>query len=256
MSNTKIDAHQGHWLLAKMGKKVLRPGGKMLTQMMMEHLDISSRDTVIEFAPGMGFTASLAISKNPKKYIGIELNDEAAAKLQSWIQDDNKIILNRNALDSGLPAGCADKVYAEAMLSMQADQRKAKIIKEANRLLKKGGLYAIHELGLVGVDTDSKRTIQRELAKTLNVNARPLTEIEWKDILENQGFRVVKVFQSPMHLLERRRIIEDEGLLSAIKIGFNILTHPKERKKILEMRKLFRRYEKNLCAFSFIMEKT
>lgn len=255
MTNTKIDSHQGHWLLAKMGKRVLRPGGKFLTHKMMEGLNILPSDTVVEFAPGMGYTASLTLAKNPKKYVGVELNDEAAQLLQKHINGDNRIILNRNALESGLPAECAHKVYGEAMLTMQADQRKSKIIQEANRLLKVGGLYAIHELGLVDVNEESKRKIQMELAKTLNVNARPLTESEWKTLFENEGFKVVEIFRSPMHLLERKRIIEDEGIFRTLKIAFNILTHPNEREKIVKMRRLFRKYEKNLCAFSFIMEK-
>lgn len=255
MANTKIDIHQGHWLLAKMGKRVLRPGGKFLTHKMIEALNISPTDTVVEFAPGMGYTASLVLAKNPKKYVGIELNDEVAQKLQKNINGHSRVILNRNALDSGLPSECANKVYGEAMLTMQADQRKSKIIKEANRLLKTGGRYAIHELGLLDVDENSKRNIQMELAKTLNVNARPLTETEWKNRVESEGFKVLEVFRNPMHLLERKRIIEDEGFFRALKIAFNILTHPNERKKILQMRRLFRKYEKNLCAFSFIMEK-
>jgi hypothetical protein len=31
---------QGHWLLAKMGKTVLRPGGLELTGKMLDHLNI------------------------------------------------------------------------------------------------------------------------------------------------------------------------------------------------------------------------
>ncbi len=41
----------GHWLLAKMGKRVLRPGGLELTRVMLERLDIQAHDAVVEFAP-------------------------------------------------------------------------------------------------------------------------------------------------------------------------------------------------------------
>ena len=44
MGNTTIDSKQGHWMLAKMGKKVLRPGGKELTQKLIENLKINSND--------------------------------------------------------------------------------------------------------------------------------------------------------------------------------------------------------------------
>ena len=126
MANKIIDPQQGHWALAKMGKRVLRPGGKELTEKMIKGLDISSNDTVVEFAPGMGYTAALTLAKNPKKYVGVELNEEAAAKLQKSIHGESRTILNKNALDSGLPDASADKVYGEAMLTMQADSRKSK----------------------------------------------------------------------------------------------------------------------------------
>ena len=51
MSNKIIDTAQGHWLLAKMGKKVLRPGGKDLTLKLIKALSINSGDRVVEFAP-------------------------------------------------------------------------------------------------------------------------------------------------------------------------------------------------------------
>ena len=43
----------GHWLLAKMGKRVLRPGGLRLTHQLLAALDIQSTDRVIEFAPDL-----------------------------------------------------------------------------------------------------------------------------------------------------------------------------------------------------------
>ena len=43
---------QGHWILARMGKRVLRPGGKELTLKLMELLNISYVDEIVEFAPG------------------------------------------------------------------------------------------------------------------------------------------------------------------------------------------------------------
>lgn len=57
MSNKIIDVDQGHWLLSKMGKKVLRPGGKQLTIKLIKALNITHEDNVIEFAPGIGLTA-------------------------------------------------------------------------------------------------------------------------------------------------------------------------------------------------------
>lgn len=257
-SQTSIKTEQGHWILAKMGKRVLRPGGKELTKKLVDRLGVSSQDHLVEFAPGMGFTASMLLNKKPHSYAGIELNKEAADRLTTKLNGNSSAtIINTTAAQTGLDSESADKVIGEAMLTMQPDQRKSEIIGEAYRILKKGGLYGIHELGLRPSDMDPelKSKIQRELAKTIRVNARPLTQTEWCELLEKEGFKIVEVYESPMHLLEPARIINDEGFFRALKVGYNILTHPAAKKRIMNMRKLFRQYENEMTAYAIIAEK-
>lgn len=258
MSNKAINTEQGHWILAKMGKRVLRPGGRELTEKIIAGLQIDNNDSIVEFAPGMGFTASLLLAKKPLSYKGIELNEDAATRLQHKITPTTvATIVNASAAKTGLPDGCATKVIGEAMLTMQADKRKSEIIHEAFRILKKGGLYGIHELGLTpdALDQNSKDTIQRELAQTIRVNARPLTKKEWCVLLEKEGFEVKEVFSSPMHLLRPGRLLSDEGFFRVVKIGFNVITHPQERKRILAMRKIFQKYNRQMTAYGIIAQK-
>ena len=40
------------------------------------------------------------------------------------------------------------------------------------------------------VDESLKATIQRDLALSIKVNARPLTETEWRELLEREGFKI------------------------------------------------------------------
>ncbi len=143
------------------------------------------------------------------------------------------------------------------MLTMQSAKKKKEIIQEAHRLLKKGCLYGIHELGLTPNDVDEsvKSEVNRALSKVIKVDARPLTMAEWTEILEEQGFKVIHTATNPMHLLEPKRVLQDEGLFRMIKIIFNVLTHPNERKRIMAMRKTFRAHQKNLCAVALVAEK-
>ena len=56
--------------------------------------------------------------------------------------------VQRDAADTGLESNSADVVIGEAMLTMQTERGKQAIIGEAFRLLRAGGTYSIHELGL------------------------------------------------------------------------------------------------------------
>ncbi|MDX9704449.1 MAG: methyltransferase domain-containing protein [Weeksellaceae bacterium] len=257
MDITNIEKAQGHWILAKMGKRVLRPGGWELTQKLIDSLQIESKDKIVEFAPGMGKTATILIEKNPQTYTGIDADEQAVARLKQKFNKENTEFLIANAAQTPLENASVDKVVGEAMLTMQAEHRKAEIIREAHRILKSGGLYGIHELSLRpdNLPEEIKSEIKRELATSIHVNARPLTVEEWRELLKSQGFKIKQVKTNEMLLLETKRMVEDEGFFRALKIGFNILTHPKAKKRILNMRSVFRKYSEHMNSIMIIAEK-
>lgn len=256
MSNKKMNPKQGHWVLAKLGKKVLRPGGRKLTETMLQLLDINTQDRVVEFAPGLGFTAKKALQQEPKSYTGIELNEEASNSLRKSIHGSGRKIVQANAANTPLENGAVSKVYGEAMLTMQSDKTKTAIIAEAHRILKKGGRYGIHEMGLAEqTENPTRRQIYAEIAREINSPARPMCLSEWIKLLEEQGFKVIKTATSPMHLLEPKRILEDEGVGRTIKIILRLLTQTKLRKRVLSMRNVFKNYSTQLNAVCIVAEK-
>ena len=255
-----IETVASHYLLAAIGKKVLRPGGKELTNELIKSLNITSKDDVVEFAPGQGYTTNLALNNEPASYIGIDLDEDHVNTLKSKIKPvgNTRIeILIGDAESTGLPDSSVTKIFGEAMLSMHANQRKTRIIKEAARILKKDGLYAIHELelNLSGESSDKQIQIQRDLALVSHVNARPQTIEEWTKLLEDEGFEVIDIKRRPLKVLDPSRIIADEGILQTMKIGFNVLTMPKARKRVLAMRKTFKAHDKHLNAVAILAKK-
>ena len=254
------EAHlQGHWLLAKLGKKVLRPGGKKLTNWMIDNANPTNK-RVVEFAPGLGITAAEILDRNPKTYTGVDQDPDAAtATTLSTKQARLGIpteVINGVASDTGLPAGSADLVVGEAMLTMQGEKGKAAIVSEANRILATGGRYAIHELLLTpnNVDQTVADNLRKALATTIKVNARPLTATEWSELLESNGFKVLSIKVAPMGLLQPKQMVEDEGP-RVLKIMFNLARNPQARKRVLAMRKVFSENAQNLGAISIIAEK-
>jgi len=82
------------------------------------------------------------------------------------------------------------------------------------KVLRPGGQYAIHELALVPDDIAEpvSTDLRRALARSIKVNARPLTVAEWTALLADAGFEVDAVYTADMALLEFRRLIADEGV--------------------------------------------
>lgn len=139
---------QGHWLLASMGKRVLRPGGLHLTREMLEAAAPHAGDRIVEFGPGVGLTAAELLAARPPFYVGIEPNTEGRAKLDAVLAGRPARVVTAEASATGLDAGSADLVVGEAMLTMSSPQQRRAIVAEAARVLAAGGRYAIHELAL------------------------------------------------------------------------------------------------------------
>jgi SAM-dependent methyltransferase len=247
----------GHWLLARMGKRVLRPGGLELTRQLLDELAINSQDDVVEFAPGLGVTARMTLTRQPCSYTAIERDRDAAAVVARYLAGANQQCVLGTAEATGLPSESASVVYGEAMLSMQPDPTKARIIAEATRLLKPGGRYGIHELCLVPDDVDDsiREAIRHGLSDEIHVGVRPLTVSEWRAFLSSAGLTVVAEHTAPMHLLEPARVIRDEGFFRALRFVFNVATHSAARKRVLRMRRVFRKYGEHLAAISLVATK-
>lgn len=248
----------GHWLLARLGKRVLRPGGLGMTQALLAELGIGPGDSVVEFAPGLGVTARMILKRKPRSYVGIERNSKAARWTARQLPEQPNISVAVGAADqTALAADSASIVLGEAMLSMQAQAHKAQIVAEAFRLLRPGGRYGIHELAIIPDEMrrEQKDEIDRALSTAIHVGARPLPTTEWKTLLEDAGFRVRRIGHAPMSLLRPRRLIEDEGVVGALRLVKNVLIDAPARRRVLAMRHVFERYRRNLGAVFIVAEK-
>jgi hypothetical protein len=244
----------GHWLLARLGKRVLRPGGLELTRSMLHSLGVRHSDAVVEFAPGLGVTTRLVVDLQPASYIGIEENEAAANRIGSRLTSSRQKCLVASPSDTGLPAESAAVLFGEAMLTMQGPAQKAAIVREAARILKAGGRYGIHELCLVPEDLDEtiKLEIQHALCQTIRVGARPLTANEWHAVLEKEGFNVRTEMFRPMRLLKPGRLIQDEGFWGMLRFAWNLLRDAEARRRVIAMSRAFAKYRRHLSAIMLV----
>ncbi len=251
-----------HWLMARLGKRVLRPGGLETTRWLLEQGQIGRHDEVIEFAPGLGVTARRILAREPASYAGVERDDEAAALVEQVIASARQRtgrtrVVQADASEVPLPDESATVVLGEAMLSMQPAWKKRAIVGEARRLLRPGGRYLVHELALqpVEIDAAAARAVEQDLSAHVRVGVRIGTATEWARWLEDAGFQVEGVTTAPMRLLEPARLVRDEGVTGAARFVFNAVRTPGAASRLLAVRSAFRRNRRHLCAVALVARR-
>lgn len=249
---------QGHWLLAQLGKKVLRPGGVEMTKRLLTQANPGAEDAVVEFGPGVGRTASILLAAEPASYTGVDPNPEGAPQMRRLLASHPRArMVATSAHETGLPDECADLVVGEAMLTMHSPTEKAAIVAEAARLLKPGGRYVIHEMGLTPDDLpeDVKTALAKSVARSVKVGARPLTMREWRALLTDAGLVVEYTTTNAMALLEPKRMLADEGALGMARIMVNLARNKAARERIRAMRATFKEHAEHRNAVGLLAVK-
>ncbi len=236
-----------HELFARLGKRVLRPGGIELTRELLAALAISHTDDVVEVAPGRGSTTEMVLGSHPASYIAVDRDAFATEQVADLIDEaecgttdgtDCRAI-HANALSTGLKTASADVVFGEAYLTMQPNSVKHRILDEISRVLRPGGRFALHEMVLVpdDISEEAAAAITDPLTKSSHVRVTPLTAPGWEELLAEHGITTTQRLRAPLHLLEPRRLLADEGLLGAARFATNLLRDAEARSRVLAVRR-------------------
>lgn len=252
-----VDRMPGHWLLARLGKRVLRPGGRELTDRLLGSLAIGPSDDVVELAPGLGSTTELVLGCEPATYVGVDRDPVSAKRVAHVVAGPGRSVIEATAADTGLHDNSADVVFGEAYLTMQPAGQKKRIIDELARIVRPGGRIGLHEVAFTPDDLDpaTRDAVRDELTGAIKVNVSPLTIGGWIGLLEDAGFEIRDQFTAPLHLLEPRRMLADEGLRGTARFLANVVRQPDARKRVLAMRSAMGHNAAHLQACVLVAER-
>lgn len=245
----------GHNFLARLGKTRLRPGGKLATDWLIANGDFHKDKKVLEVACNMGTTAIQLAKQFECQIIGVDLDEEALEKAKHNIAE-NKVehlvqVQRANATKLPFEDESFDIVINEAMLTMLPIEAKEKAIREYLRVLKPNGFLLTHDVVL---NTEEAESILAELRDAINVTVTPLTKANWKQLFHDCGFRNVETFSGEMSLLSPKGLIQDEGVLGAMKIVGNALK-PENRETFNKMYKTFNDPDNRLGFIAMCSQK-
>lgn len=205
-----------HLFLAKLGKKMLRPGGREGTDRIISECNVDAGTNILEVAPNMGTTAMHLAKTYGCTITGIDINIDSVKKAQENVLNaglDHLIsIRHGNALELPFEDESFDLVINEAMLTMLPHELKLRALKEYRRVLKPGGVLATHDL-LLRQELEGNELYEelKELRKLILVNAQPMTECNWTKLFEEAQFSSIQPATGKLHLLSLKGLVVDEG---------------------------------------------
>jgi len=223
------------------------PGGTEATETLHAWARLNDQDRVLELASGLGRGGMSLASKYGCHVLLTDTDqgrlDEAAAVAKTSGLSDlvSTGYLDMNHMDDELSD---DDHFAaaivEASLTHQRDKSKAKILQDlsvhAEQIL-------VHEVCFKGDASDEELcSIKLDMSKHLSARFEPLTEQGWKDLLENNNYRVTNFRVGPMSLLHPTSMLVDEGPLGVAKIAWNLVIHADLRHRVVETRAAMMKY--------------
>lgn len=229
----------GHQVLAAAGKKILRPGGKAATEQLFTWADFQPGETVLELAASFGESAIALAKRFNVRVVGVEKNSDSVAKARENIKAaglENRVtIIEGDIFQLDKITDKFDYVLAEAILTMQSDPGKAKILSLIKDCLKPGGRFLAHEMLVCSHESE----VRKSISQAINANANPLNSSKWQSACQEAGLTVQKWETGEMGLLNLGQMVRDEGLWKTGKIIWNIIFNSNLRTRVLQMRRSF-----------------
>lgn len=239
----------GYIFLSQLGKRRLRPGGKIATDWLLKKGNLKRENHVLEVACNMGTTTMELAAKYGCHITACDIDQDALLTAAKNIENaglkEFVSIRQEDALHLSFADESFDVVLNEAMLTMLSQKGKEKAAAEFFRVLKPGGALLTHNVVLRDTDTELCKQIITDLSKVVKANVSPLTLDGWNLLFSRAGFRDISLFSGDVTLMTPKGMLYDEGLKNTMRIIKNALTTEK-RERFFEMARVFKKYKKQI----------
>ena len=176
-------------------------------------IDLQPGQTVLDLGSGGGIDVLLSARRvGPAgKVYGLDMTDEMLAlarENQRNAEADNVEFLKGEIEHIPLPDASVDVIISNCVINLSAD--KGRVLREAFRVLKPGGRFAVSDVVVRG---DVPEAVRRSMELWVGCVAGALHENEYRQLLGEAGFHSVEVEPWRVYAVDdARQFLSDAGL--------------------------------------------
>jgi arsenite methyltransferase len=174
---------------------------------------LNAGETVLDLGSGGGIDVLLSAKRvgATGRVYGLDMTDEMLA-----LANENKRRAGATNVDFlkgeiehiPLPDNSVDVIISNCVINLSAD--KARVLREAFRVLKPGGRFAVSDVVVRGETPDA---VRRSMELWIGCVAGALEEMEYRDLLADAGFRRVNIEPTRIYKVEDAgALLEGTGL--------------------------------------------
>ena len=155
--------------------------------------ELHEGETVLDLGSGGGIDVLLSAKRvgATGKVYGLDMTDEMVALANENKRKagaENVEFLKGEIESIPLPDNSVDVIISNCVINLSAD--KARVLREAFRVLKPGGRFAVSDVVLRGETPDD---VRRNMELWIGCVAGALEEMEYRDLLADAGFRRIDI---------------------------------------------------------------
>ncbi|MEO6877152.1 MAG: arsenite methyltransferase [Gemmatimonadaceae bacterium] len=154
---------------------------------------LNEGETVLDLGSGGGIDVLLSAKRVglTGKVFGLDMTDEMLALANENKRKagaENVEFLKGEIEHIPLPDNSVDVIISNCVINLSAD--KARVLREAFRVLKPGGRFAVSDVVVRG---ETPEAVRRNMELWIGCVAGALEEMEYRDLLADAGFRRIEV---------------------------------------------------------------
>jgi ubiquinone/menaquinone biosynthesis C-methylase UbiE len=218
--------------------KVLHPGGLHATELMAEKCKISSDMIILDAGCGSGRSGIFLANKYGCRIVGVDIETETLLKAQAEAVSNGlgDLVVFRPANANALPF--QDQTFDGAIFQAALIfTNKTQALQSVYQKIRYGGFLGVIELAWKKPPTENIVTKVRETLCAAAVNTE--THSDWIQLFEKCGFEIIHS-ELLDHKFSFSGILENEGLLSSLRIALKCINDESVKKKMRQITSLFK----------------